>query len=57
MGSHGVHTFEHLRRWLLLPMLPMIQALSMALDIYSRRLEKAITATGGAIGDERIAGR
>ena len=57
LGSHGVHTFEHLRPLVVAAYASNDPALSMALDIYSRRLEKAITATGGAIGDEWIAGR
>lgn len=57
LRGHGVHTFEHLRPLLVAAYAANDPDLFTALDIYSGRLEKITTATGGAIGDEWIAGR
>lgn len=57
LRGHGVHTFEHLRPLLVAAYASNDPDLFTALDIYSGRLEKITTATGGAIGDEWIAGR
>jgi len=57
LRGHGVHTFEHLRPLLMAAYASDDPDLFRALDIYSGRLEKITTPTGGAIGDEWIAGR
>ena len=57
LQSHGVHTYEHLRPLLVATYAGNNSELKKALEIYIRRIEQATTVTGGAIGDEWIAGR
>ncbi len=57
LKSHGVHTFEHLRPIIVANYFSDDVVLKNALDIYLSRIENATTITGGAIGDEWIAGR
>ncbi len=57
LQSHGVHTYEHLRPLLVATYAAKNSELQKALEIYIRRIEQATTITGGAIGDEWIAGR
>lgn len=57
LTSHGVHTFEHIRALIIAKYASRNAELSKALDIYLERINKAITISGGAIGDEWIAGR
>ena len=57
LQSHGVHTFEHLRPLTVAAYATDNPELQKALDIYTQRIEKATTLTGGAIGDEWIAQR
>ena len=54
---HGVHTYEHLRPLLVAAYTSDNKDLQMALDIYIKRIKRATTITGGAIGDEWIGGR
>jgi DUF1680 family protein len=57
LTSHGVHTFEHIRALIIAKYASRDSELSKALDIYLERINNAITISGGAIGDEWIAGR
>jgi DUF1680 family protein len=57
LQSHGVHTYEHLRPLIVAAYTSNNSELQKALEIYIRRIEKATTLTGGAIGDEWIAER
>ena len=57
LKSHGVHTYEHLRPLIMAKYAAQNADLSQALDIYLKRIEQVTTITGGAIGDEWIAGR
>jgi DUF1680 family protein len=57
LKSHGVHTFEHMRPLIVATYAAGSGELKKALDIYLKRIEQVITITGGAIGDEWIAGR
>ena len=54
---HGVHTYEHLRPLLVAAYTSGNMDLLKALDIYIKRINRATTITGGAIGDEWIGGR
>jgi uncharacterized protein len=57
LKSHGVHTFEHMRPLIVATYAAGNEELKKALDIYLKRIEQVITISGGAIGDEWIAGR
>lgn len=57
LKSHGVHTFEHIRALIIAKYASQNEALSKALNIYLARIENVTTISGGAIGDEWIAGR
>lgn len=57
LKSHGVHTFEHIRTLIIATYASQSSELSNALDIYLDRIKNATTISGGAIGDEWIAGR
>jgi DUF1680 family protein len=57
LQSHGVHTYEHLRPLIVAAYASDNKELQQALDIYLQRIENTTTLTGGAIGDEWIAGR
>jgi DUF1680 family protein len=57
LTSHGVHTFELIRALIIAKYASRDSELSKALNIYLERINNAITISGGAIGDEWIAGR
>lgn len=57
LQSHGVHTYEHLRPLIVAAYASNTSELQKALGIYIQRIETTTTLTGGAIGDEWIAGR
>jgi len=57
LQSHGVHTYEHLRPLIVAAYASGSSELQKSLAIYLSRIEKCITITGGAIGDEWIAKR
>jgi DUF1680 family protein len=57
LQSHGVHTYEHLRPLIVAAYASDNKTLQQALAIYLQRIENTTTLTGGAIGDEWIAGR
>lgn len=57
LKSHGVHTFEHIRALIIAKYAAQNAELSKALNTYLERIKKATTMSGGAIGDEWIAGR
>ena len=57
LQTHGAHTYEHLRPLLVAAYSSGDTVLRKALDIYVSRIKKTTTMTGGAIGDEWIAGR
>lgn len=57
LQSHGVHTFEHIRSLIIAKYAAKNTELSKALNIYLERIRNATTISGGAIGDEWIAGR
>ncbi|MFY8005396.1 MAG: beta-L-arabinofuranosidase domain-containing protein, partial [Chitinophagaceae bacterium] len=57
LQSHGVHCFEHIRPLALTALYSKNDSLSKALSIYLNRIQQVTTVTGGAIGDEWIAGR
>lgn len=57
LKSHGVHTFEHIRALIIAKYASQSPELSNALEIYLERIKNATTISGGAIGDEWIAGR
>lgn len=57
LKAHGVHTFEHIRALIIACYASPDLTLSQALAIYLERIKQAITISGGAIGDEWIAGR
>jgi DUF1680 family protein len=54
---HGVHTYEHLRPLIVANYTTGNPELEKAQQIYLQRIKKCTTHTGGAIGDEWIAGR
>uniref|UniRef100_UPI00404A163B beta-L-arabinofuranosidase domain-containing protein n=1 Tax=Gelidibacter sp. TaxID=2018083 RepID=UPI00404A163B len=57
LQSHGVHTYEHLRTLIVAAYASNNSELQKALQVYNQRIENTTTLTGGAIGDEWIAGR
>jgi len=57
LQCHGVHTFEHLRPLIVASYSTNDKELKNALTIYLQRIKNVTTITGGAIGDEWIAGR
>jgi uncharacterized protein len=57
LNAHGVHVFEHLRALIIAAYTENSEELNDALHMYVERLKKATTISGGAIGDEWIAGR
>jgi hypothetical protein len=57
LNAHGVHVFEHLRALIIAAYTENSEVLNEALQVYTERLKKATTISGGAIGDEWIAGR
>ncbi|HEX4876808.1 MAG TPA: beta-L-arabinofuranosidase domain-containing protein [Chitinophagaceae bacterium] len=57
LKSHGVHTFEHIRALIIAKYASQNSELAKALDIYLERIKNITTISGGAIGDEWIAGR
>ncbi|MBL7850350.1 MAG: glycoside hydrolase family 127 protein [Cyclobacteriaceae bacterium] len=57
LWSHGVHTFEHIRAVIIARYASSEKELDQALETYLGRVRKATTISGGAIGDEWIAGR
>jgi len=57
LQSHAVHTYEHLRPLILAAYASGSPELNKALQIYLQRIKTCTTPTGGAIGDEWIAGR
>ncbi len=57
LQSHGVHSFEHIRPLALAALYSKNDSLYKALPIYLKRIQQVTTITGGAIGDEWIAGR
>ena len=57
LQSHGVHTYEHLRPLILATYASKNSELQKALEIYIKRIESTTTLSGGAVGDEWIAGR
>jgi len=57
LQSHGVHTYEHLRPLIVAAYTQGTPELKNALQIYLGRIKACTTPTGGAIGDEWIAGR
>jgi uncharacterized protein len=57
LQSHGVHTYEHLRPLIVATYASNNSELQKALPIYIQRIKNTTTPTGGAIGDEWIAGR
>ena len=57
LQSHGVHTYEHLRPLIVATYAQRTSELKNALQIYLERIKACTTPTGGAIGDEWIAGR
>ena len=57
LQSHGAHTYEHMRPLTVTAYATGNTELQKALEIYLNRIKNATTLTGGAIGDEWIAGR
>lgn len=57
LKSHGVHTYEHTRALIIAKYTAKSEVLDKALKIYLERIQNATTISGGAIGDEWIAGR
>ncbi|HLP94897.1 MAG TPA: beta-L-arabinofuranosidase domain-containing protein [Saprospiraceae bacterium] len=57
LKSHGVHTYEHLRTLIIAKQAANDARIAEALNIYTERIRKATTISGGAIGDEWIAER
>ncbi len=57
LKSHGVHTFEHIRPLVIAKYASQSTELTKALDVYLDRINNSVTISGGAIGDEWIAGR
>ncbi len=54
LQSHAVHTFEHIRPLAVAAYSSDDEVLLTALQVYLNKIEKVITPTGGAIGDEWI---
>jgi len=57
LKSHGVHTYEHLRPLIVAAFASDEPLLDDALNVYLDRIAKTTSPSGGAIGDEWIAGR
>ncbi len=57
LQSHGVHTFEHIRALIIAKYAGNNEEIDKALAIYLKRINNAVTISGGAIGDEWIAKR
>lgn len=57
LQSHGVHTFEHLRPLTVATYTANTPEMQKALATYLARIQSVTTITGGAVGDEWIAGR
>ncbi len=57
LQSHGVHTFEHIRPIIVAAYTKKDALFHQVLSLYLQRIAEVITITGGAIGDEWIAGR
>jgi hypothetical protein len=57
LQSHGVHTFEHLRPLTVATYTANTPEMQQALVTYLARIQGVTTITGGAVGDEWIAGR
>lgn len=57
LNCHGVHTYEHIRPLIVAAYTSASDTLSNALDKLMDKIEKVVTKTGGAIGDEWIYGR
>ncbi|MFZ4548180.1 MAG: beta-L-arabinofuranosidase domain-containing protein, partial [Bacteroidales bacterium] len=57
LQSHAAHTYEHLRPLIVAAYAKGSPELKTALQIYLTRIKACTTPTGGAIGDEWIAGR
>ena len=57
LQSHGVHTFEHIRALIVAKYAAQNAELDKALEIYLQRINNITTISGGAVGDEWIAGR
>ena len=57
LKSHGVHTFEQLRALIIAKYAADNAETGSALTTYLQRIKNATTISGGAIGDEWIAGR
>ncbi|MGZ3951205.1 MAG: beta-L-arabinofuranosidase domain-containing protein [Flavisolibacter sp.] len=55
--SHGVHTYEHLRSLATASLSAGGKEARQLLPLYLAKLNKLVTVTGGAIGDEWIGGR
>ncbi|MCU0382747.1 MAG: glycoside hydrolase family 127 protein [Cyclobacteriaceae bacterium] len=55
--AHGVHTYEHLRSLLAAARYRQDSTLNSSLKLFENKIVKVVTQTGGAIGDEWIAGR
>lgn len=57
LSCHGVHTYEHLRPLIVSAYSTKDDSLKIALDKYLQKISMVTTPTGGAIGDEWIAGK
>ncbi|WP_297518624.1 beta-L-arabinofuranosidase domain-containing protein [Flavobacterium sp.] len=57
LQGHGVHVYEHIRPLVVAAFTAESPDYSVLLSRYLAQVEKSITATGGPIGDEWIAGR
>ncbi|MBK7174954.1 MAG: glycoside hydrolase family 127 protein [Bacteroidales bacterium] len=57
LQSHGVHTYEHMRPLTVAAYATGKPQLQQALQIYRQRIADCTTPSGGAVGDEWIAGR
>lgn len=57
LQSHGVHTYEHFRPLIVAAYSIGTPEMLSAVKIYGERIKECTTPTGGAIGDEWIAGR
>jgi DUF1680 family protein len=57
LKSHGVHTFEHIRPLIVAAYASAQPELKKVLAIYLKRIKAVTSISGGAIGDEWIAGR
>lgn len=57
LQGHGVHVYEHIRPLVVAAFTAESPEYSLWLSRYLAQVKKSITATGGPIGDEWIAGR